>query len=114
MTDLEHDLRESLRRHHPPVGFAERVSARIRQAESRPEAYRTTGQGGRWVAVAAMVIILAGAFVLHRDQQRRANEAAKEQLLFALRVTGIHVRYLQLRLSEVEQKTISLPPERSE
>ena len=45
---------------------------------------------------------------------QRANEAAKEQLLFALRVTGIHVRYLQQRPSEVEQKTISLPPERSE
>ena len=115
MSDLERDLRESLRRREPPDGFAERVLARVQEADTSSESSPGRFWGWRWAAAAAaIVLVLFGGFALYRERQQRAeNERAKEQLLYALRVTGSQVRYVQQRLSEMEQRTfyLSVEPE---
>jgi hypothetical protein len=110
MNRLEEELREVFRRKEPSDGFADRVMVRIRNASAGTEkserACRTwfLPLRFRWVAAAAMLFLLLGSGLLRYQQvqqERRAGEEARQQLLLALQITGskfqqIH-RLLQTR-----------------
>jgi hypothetical protein len=99
MSQLDRDLRESMRRPLPP-DFAEKVLARARESESR----HTTRP---WLAAAAAVLLMIGGgnFVEQQRQQAR-DEKAKEQLMVALRITGSKLRNVQERLSTIQQRAV--------
>ncbi|MBX5494206.1 MAG: hypothetical protein IRZ15_02630 [Bryobacteraceae bacterium] len=89
---FENELRLALQRHEPPEGFAERVLDRI----SRPKRASHTFPG-RWmvaaVAAALCILIAAGAYKAHRERVR--GEAARDQLMLAMQITGAKVRVVQ-------------------
>ena len=100
MSRFERELRESLRRQQPPAGFAEQVIARARARERRG-----TPTLWRWVAVAAMLVLMVGGFALVREQRRQAEaERNKEQLIVALQITSSKLNLVQGRLSAIQQR----------
>ena len=87
--NLDHDLRNALRRVPAPEGFADRVLARVRNAERRPAA----ASAPWWRAVAATFLLAAilGGWGAHEMIERRREaegQRAREQVLLALRITG--------------------------
>jgi anti-sigma-K factor RskA len=100
MSQFDRDLRESLRRRQPVPGFAEQVIARARAREKRRAL-----AAWRWVAVAAMVVLMVGGFALVREQRRQAEgERNKEQLIAALQITSSKLNRIQGRLSTIQQR----------
>lgn len=109
MSPLEENLKQALKRVDPPAGFADRVLARAAEAErekrARPKFWSGFfGMGGlRWAAACALCIVLALSGTLYeRDMQRRRGEAAKEQLMLALRITGSKLQIAQRSLRELD------------
>jgi len=101
MSQFERDLRESLRRREPPAGFAAKVLARTRESESRPIF------SWRWVAVAALVVVMVSGTMFIREQQQQAErEKAKEQLMVALRITGSKLMEVQARLNKIQDRLV--------
>ena len=103
MNQFERDLRESLRRRDPPGDFAAKVLARTRETESR------SVFSWRWLAVAALVLVMIGGTLFIQEQQRQVeNERAKEQLMVALRITGTKVKEVQDRLNAIQDRIVRL------
>jgi hypothetical protein len=112
MKELDDELRAALRRQDPPAGFANRVLQRAsgpaRHARAvRPDPVSTTAWRTfmRWAAAAAVVAALAGGMqyrtVLHEREERARGEAAKEQVLVALRIAGGKLHVVQARIKEI-------------
>jgi hypothetical protein len=98
MSQLDRDLRESMRR-QPPPDFAEKVLARARESESRHTARP-------WLAAAAVVLMIGGGIFVEQQRQQAKDEKAKEQLMVALRITGSKLRDVQERLSTIQQRAV--------
>ncbi len=124
MKPLDDELRNALKRREPPPGFTGRVMARVEQlaegrartaakpARSRWALWSPASWFGRKVsvsfgAVAAMaaVVLLAVGVALwqeHRiEQERREGEAARAQLIEALRVTSAKLNHVRTKVREV-------------
>jgi hypothetical protein len=94
---LDDALRNALRREEAPEGFALKVLARAeRQNSAAQEAQRTSWLSMfshpllRWAALATLSIclIIGGAHYRNLQRQRAEGEAAKQQLMLALRIAG--------------------------
>ncbi len=107
MDRLEDALREALHRKEAPEGFAERVLARRAAPAPRPgpwEAFRLWFQPPslRWAGAAALTLVLLAGFQYTAEQRRRAEgEAAKEQVLMALRITADKLEYTREKVQRV-------------
>lgn len=94
---LDQSLRTALRPIPAPPGFADRVLARAALApKPAPSAVRSR-PGFRpalqWaVAAVLLVAISLGAFAFHQRRRRIAGEHARDQVLLALRITGLTIR----------------------
>ena len=103
MNQFERDLRESLRRREPPADFAAKVLARTRETQVR------SVFSWRWLAVAALVVLMVGGTLFIQEQQRQVeNERSKEQLMVALRITGSKMKEVQDRLNAIQQRMVRL------
>lgn len=122
MKPLEEELKDALRRREPPPGFTARVMARVEQ-EAEARARRAAEPARRptpwtWfgrklsvsfgaVAAAAAVLVLAVSLVVwqqHRmAQERREGEAARAQLLEALRVTTSKLNHVRTKVRQATQ-----------
>jgi hypothetical protein len=83
---LEQQLQQALERKMPSPDFAARVTAasqRRRWSATRP-----------WMAVAAMLLVVAGGSVEYREYRGRQ---AKERVMLALRITADKLNYIQTR-----------------
>jgi hypothetical protein len=109
MTQLEDKLKHALQHVEPPAGFANRVLALAAKAEKDQQKRRriwsgffATG-GLRWAAACVLCVLLAASGALYEhDMQRRRGEAAKEQLMLALRITGSKLQIAQQSLKELD------------
>lgn len=112
MKELDDELRRALRREPAPEGFADRVLERSR--ESKAPAVVLRPRWGRWrisrpivrLAAAAAIIAAIGVGVAYRNyEQARAErargEAAREQVLEALRITASKLQLVQEKVREV-------------
>ena len=97
MKDLANDLRSALKPKEPPASFTEDVLARIARGPAPRIGWRKvlaaiwSAPRLRWVAAGALACLLIGAGVvhLHRVEQERAQgEAARAQLVQALRIAS--------------------------
>lgn len=96
--NLDHDLRNALRRETPAPGFAGRVLAHI----EREEAHKPRVRPFWWRAAAASVMLaLLGGYAVHERAERREGERAREQVLQALQIAGEKVRYAQQEVREI-------------
>lgn len=93
MNRMEDALREALRRREPPAGFTERVMAKALEpavARSRAWGFLHVFSSRRWswgfAVAAACILMLVG--VEHRRAERARAEAARHQVITALRVTS--------------------------
>ena len=96
LQDFERKLRMAIARREAPLGLKSRVLAQVRE--------RRQARHGRlwmWQRVAATLVVAAvlGGFAEYRHiEERRKGEAAREQVLTALRITSRTMGRVQERL----------------
>ena len=100
--NLERELKQTLQRRRPPAGFTQRVMARLGEEDT---GRRPRRQAPRWVpwAIAASLILAGtggGGWVHQRQQQARA-EQARNQILFALQVTGEKLDHVRSKVRSI-------------
>ena len=88
MDDLEQQLRRAFAPEDPPPGFAARVLARTQPPR------RSTAP--RWAALAAAVVVAAGAGYGYRVRQ---GEQAKRQVLMAFRIASTKLNHIHAQVS---------------
>jgi len=87
MDDFEREVRHAFERRPAPPGLKRRLMKRRGQRPPRPVAI------WQWLAAGvALVAVMAGGVawrgVEQRQEQRRKGEAARQQVMTALRITG--------------------------
>ena len=87
---LEQELKRALERQEPSPEFAARVSAAARRVPS--------WASRRWLAVAASVVVLAGAGTGYR---RYEGLKAKQQVMLAVRIAAGKLNQVQTHVLEV-------------
>jgi hypothetical protein len=108
---LEDALRNALRREIAPEGFTANVFARAAQGSTAPQAQRASWLNTltqplvRWAAFAAVSISLLIGGVRYRNLQleRAKGEAAKQQLMLALRIAGSKLQLAKEKVHEINQ-----------
>jgi anti-sigma-K factor RskA len=113
MNRLEDELRNALRRQEPPAGFAARVLARA-AGEPAPQSawarvwetltswFRAPLFARAALAGALCLLVVLGVQYEQRQRlERLRGEAAKRQLLLALRVTGSNLRAVHDKVREL-------------
>jgi hypothetical protein len=107
---LEDALRNALCPEDAPEGFALKVLARAEQRSSAAnDAPRTSWWNIfsqpilRWAAVAAATICLlvGGIYYRNLQRQRAEGEAAKQQLMLALRIAGSKLQLAKEKVNEI-------------
>ena len=116
MNELDDELRRVLRREDPPAGFAERVMERVNEKQpacpervERVERARLAPAARpwvmRWAAAAVLVAALGGGYQYRAVQkardERARGEAAKEQVMQALRLAGAKLQLVQATVKEI-------------
>ncbi len=105
MSRLEEELRNAMRREDPGPEFTRKVLARV--AAEPPKSWWVALTAGfrvprlRWAAAGAMagVLVVSGALEYRREQRvREEGEAAKEQLVLAMRIAGGKLYVAQQRV----------------
>ncbi|HEY6448412.1 MAG TPA: hypothetical protein VIY53_18280 [Acidobacteriaceae bacterium] len=105
--NFDSDLREQLRPRSAPLGFADRVMARVAADRApRPVRFPFGRPLWRWAAVAALVAVTVLGGLEHDRQQRIAGQQAREQVLLALRITGLTLRQVQQKV-DAQEKPLS-------
>jgi hypothetical protein len=106
MNRLEEELRNAMRREEPPEGFAGRVLARVQEPKQSAWTGFFASSTLRWVLTGVMCLALAVAGIEYKRAQdeRARGEAAKQQLMLALRITADK---LQLAQEKVQQHSSS-------
>jgi hypothetical protein len=100
---LEAALRVALEKEHPPLGFAQRVEARLAAEGRRQQRPRwrviASRVEGRLATAAALVlaIIIPLGLHLHHESEVARGEAAKQQVMLALHITGRQLRTIEDR-----------------
>ncbi len=109
MSRFEDRLREALRREDPGPEFTAGVLARAAAASApRPDWWRRLASAFRpvkirWAAAGALacVLVVAGAVEYRERQERIEGEAAKQQLVLALRIAGTKLNLARAKVVEL-------------
>ncbi len=94
MDDFEHDLREAFERQPAPPSLKRKLMERRR-------IQRPHGHAVPWMQLAASVAlaaVLGGALAWRHAEERRKGEAARQQVLTALRITSHALNDVHTRL----------------
>lgn len=107
MSDLERELRTALARRDPPKPLAEAVLERLDRQTARPY--------GRWLAIAAVVILMFASVLEHQRRRSMEQEAAGQELVRAMQIVntkldGARQRVIELGDSTWELERKSLQP----
>jgi len=101
MNRLENKLRDALKRVEPPTGFSERVLARTLEAKQNARAGLFAWRHLRWGLAGALCLALVMAGIEYRAQEERArSEAAKQQLMLALRIAGDQLQFVWSKVNQ--------------
>jgi hypothetical protein len=102
MKRLEKELLNAMRSEEPPEGFAERVLARTTETKQGSLTGLFAWRNLKWVLAcsALLVLIVAGIEYRHVQEERARSEAAKAQLMLALRIAGDQIQYVQSKINQ--------------
>jgi hypothetical protein len=95
MEEFEQELRQALERRPAPPGLKRRLMEKRRAARPRPLPWQ------RLAASLALAAVLGGAatWAWHDREERRKGEAARAQVLTALRITGHALNQMNSQLA---------------
>ena len=96
MEEFEQELRQALKRQPAPPGLKGKIMTR-RRLEQRSHAVLWQ----RLAASLALAAVLGGAvgWDLHLREERRKGEAARQQVMTALRITGHALDHMNKQLA---------------
>ena len=107
MSRLDDGLREALRRVDPGPDFTRAVLERAAAARPKESWWQRLAFGMRpplvrWAAagLVACALLATGVEYQHERQQRAEGEAAKQQLVLALRIAGAKLHGVQEKVLE--------------
>ena len=112
MNYSDQELKGALRRCGPSGGFTERVLTRIAAEEAAQSAPQReswlrffTQSLVRWATASALACaLIAGGIQYRRVQRERAEgEAAKQQLMLALRIAGKKLQLAKAKVNEINR-----------
>jgi hypothetical protein len=95
MEDFEKELRQAFERQPAPPSLKRKLMERRRA--QRPRNHSILWQ--RLAATIALAAVVSGAAVWHQREERRKGEAAREQVLIALRITGHALNQMNKQLA---------------
>jgi hypothetical protein len=104
MEEFERQLREAFERRPAPPGLKRKLMARRRRAVQRQNFswFAWKGFAASLVSVALCILAaltLYGGYESRQAEQRREGEAARQQVLAALRITGHALNHLNQQLA---------------
>jgi len=123
MTPFEEQLKQALARQEPSSDFASRVLAAAARQERQKEAagwrtwFRKTWfqpplmQARRLAPVMGAFLLMSGVVAYREHQREVQGQAAKQQLLQALRIAGSKLHHTQLRVVAMETDGTDWPPQ---
>lgn len=118
---LEQELRRALRREEAPPDLADSIFARVTEREVSANVwYRLVNichlPAAKFATAAVLcVALLAGSLEYrHRQQEIREGEAAKQQLMLALRITSNKLQYVQSKVNETSSQQFGPVRERGD
>ena len=112
MSPLERALKNALHREAAPENLAAEVLARLAEHHSTPKAQPSPWFSFvlqpivRWAALATVAICLIAGGIHYRNVQieRAKGEAAKQQLMLALRIAGSKLQLAKERVNEINTR----------
>jgi hypothetical protein len=100
MDDFERELRQAFERRPAPPGLKRRLQERgLMDSQRRPQAQRPFVTWQRLAASVALTAVLAGGVEWRIVEERRKEEAARQQVLTALRITSRALNQMNARLA---------------
>lgn len=105
MDDFEEKLKKALQRKSPSRDFSARVTARL--AKGTIEKERRTPQWRsyfRWAMAAALILASTGTFTYYQRREREQGEAARQQVLIALRITNEKLQIAQHKVQHLSER----------
>lgn len=112
MTQFDDELRKALAPREPSADFTARVLAKV-QAEPRSWNWRNgfwqwlhAMRAWRIAAVAAAFLAMTGGTLYQQHEREVRGEAAKRQLVLALRIAGSKLRNAQQRVVQMESTEV--------
>ena len=98
MNDLERELRQAFERRPAPPSLKRKIMERRKRQNTERLRHRMVF----WQRLAASVVlagIVSGAFAWHSAEEQRRGEAAREQVLTALRIANHALYQMNVQLS---------------
>jgi hypothetical protein len=95
MDEFEQELRKAFARHPAPPGLKRRIMQRRRALELRAHAFP-------WQRIAAVIllsVVFSGAAAWHKRDEQRKGEAARQQVMTALRITNHALNQMNSQLA---------------
>jgi len=95
--NIDAELHRALERTSAPEGFAERVLARIDQANAPAHHHRFTAPTLRRIAAAVLLTAALGGLTAHQivEHRRTEGERARRELMTALHIASAKMRVAQ-------------------
>jgi hypothetical protein len=95
MDEFEQELRQAFARQPAPPSLKNRI---LRNRRSRaPQSHAHLWQ--RLAAVLVLTLLLSGGFAWHQRERQRKGEAARQQVLLALRITNHALNHMNQQLA---------------
>jgi type VI protein secretion system component VasK len=104
MDDFERELKQALERRPAPPG----LKRKLMEQRSRQRTERLRIRTVMWQRLAAclvLVSLLVGGLTWRNREERRKGEAARQQVLTALRITSHALNEMKAQLAEHDRNT---------
>jgi hypothetical protein len=104
MDHFEDQLRTALRREEPGGNFSTRVLARLAEEGDRVAWWRLRLPQLRWAIAMALLVAMLGLYRYEQQRRRAEGQAARQQVIIALRIAGTKIHLAQTKVQSIAQR----------